>query len=143
MFWRVRWRRNPTVTSFVVVQEGIPELGCFLEHWINLFFEIGFILGEFVVVIDVLHHPSIGSRRPTPIVVPTRSCPAKWCRLSMNQPTVFLTFFGFDTCIFFSSDTTIVAHVINIIDHWPSRFCKIVHVGRPVVHLKVDIEVVV
>ena len=135
MLWRVRWRRNPTVTSLVVVQEGIPELGCFLEHWINLFFEISFILGEFVVVIDVLHHPSIGSRRPTPIVVPTRSSPAKWCRLSMNQPTVFLTFFGFDTCVFFSSDTAIIAHVIDIIDHWLSCFCEITHVGRPIVHL--------
>ena len=117
------------------MQEGIPELGCFLEHWINLFFEISFILGEFVVVIDILHHPSIGSRRPTPIVVPTRSSPAKWCRLSMNQPTVFLTFFGFDTCVFFSSDTTIIAQVIDIIDHWLSRFCEIAHVGRPIVHL--------
>ena len=135
MFWRVRWRRNPAVTSLVVVQEGIPELGCFLEHWVNLFFEISFILGEFVVVIDVLHHPSIGSRRPTPIVVPTRSSPAKWCRLSMNQPTIFLTFFGLDTCIFFSSYTAIIAHVINIIDHWLSCFCEIAHVGRPIVHL--------
>ena len=135
MFWRVGWRRNPTVTSLVVVQEGIPELGGFLEHWINLFLKISFILGEFVVVIDVLHHPSIGSRRPTPIVVPTRSSPAKWCRLSMNQPTVFLTFFGFDTCVFFSSDTTIIAHVVDIIDHWLSCFCEITHVGRPIVHL--------
>ena len=135
MLWRIRWRRNPTVTSLVIVQEGIPELGCFLKHGINLFFKISFILGEFVVIIDVLHHPSIGSRRPTPIVVPTRSSPAKWCRLSMNQPTVFLTFFRLDTCILFSSDTTIVAHVIDIIDHCPSRFCEITHIGRPVVHL--------
>ena len=135
MFWRVGWRRNPTVTSLVVVQEGIPELGCFLEHWINLFFKISFILGEFVVVIDVLHHPSIGSRRPTPIVVPTRSGPSEWCCLGMNQPSIFLAFLRFDSCIFFSSDTTIIAHVIDIIDHCLSRFCEITHVGRPVVHL--------
>ena len=135
MLWRVRRRRNPTVTSLVVVQEGIPELGCFLEHWVNLFFEISLILGEFIVVIDILHHPSIGSRRPTPIIIPTRSSPSKWCRLSMNQPSIFLTFFGFDTGIFFSSNTAIVTHVIDIIDHWLSRFCKITHVGRPIVHL--------
>ena len=143
MLWRVRWRRHPTVTSLVVVQEGVPELSSFLEHWINLFFEISFLLGEFVVVIDVLHHPCIGSRRPTPIIVPTWSGPAKRCSLGVDQPTIFLAFFGLDTGILFSSDTAIVAQVIDIIDHWFSRFCEIAHIGRPVVHLKVNVEVVI
>ena len=125
------------------MQEGIPELSCFLEHWINLFFEIGLILGKFIVVIDILHHPGIGCWRPTPIVIPTRSCPAKWCCLSVDQPTIFLPIFGFDASVFLSSDTTIIAHVVNVIDHWLGCFSQVVHVGWPIVHLQIDIEVVV
>ena len=125
------------------MQEGVPELSCFLEHWINLFFEIGLILGELIVVIDVLHHPSIGCRRPPPIVIPAWSSPAKWCRLGVDKPTIFLSVFGFDTSVFLGSDTTIIAHVINVIDHWLGCFSKVAHVGWPIVHLQIDIEVVV
>ena len=125
------------------MQEGVPELGSLFQHRIDLFFEIGLILGEFVVVINVLHHPGISSWRPTPIVIPAWSSPAKWCRLSVDQPTIFLSVFGFDTCVFLGSDTAIIAHVINVIDHWLGSFSKVAHVSWPIVHLQIDIEVVV
>ena len=102
------------------------------------------VAGILIVLPDVLEDPGHTCRAPAPVKAPARAGPAEGGVLGMRRKAVFGVFRrGLHAAVDLGCHTARRAHTVHIGNERQGALRQVGGVGRPVIHLQVDVDMIV